>query len=173
MPVRLDLETTKAITEKILKPSAPDGFYPFIATKSDIDEMYALALDSFKDEASPSDMYDYYLKRGHALIYGLKRDGHIAGYSVIEFNLRQKRVYAVELVTAENWRGRGIGLWLLSKTNEIAALLGYRHIASHVKPDDIPAIGMNKKAGMQIVKTIEDYYSDGGPALYMRKTLIS
>lgn len=155
----------------LLRRSAPRGTVPFIARPADVDELVALSVEAFGDQALSHAGVRYYLERGHALVFGLRKGRAIVSYCVCELNDGMGRVYVVETFTAAALRGKGLGSWLRARVEDVAVHLGYRYIASHVAVTNAAAQRLNEKAGLAVVRRIARYYEDGRDGLYLRKTL--
>lgn len=154
-----------------LHRAAPRGVVPFVATRADVDELVALSVEAFGDQAIGHAGVRYYLERGHALVFGLRKRGAIVSYCVCELNDGMRRAYVVETFTAAALRGKGLGSWLRARVEDVAVHLGYRYVASHVAVANAAARRLNEKAGLEVVRRIPAYYKDGRDGLYLRKTL--
>lgn len=170
-PRRLNRSALASVQSELLMPKVPPGFGAFIATDEDLDALAAASLGAFGDGSLTRSSFRFYLHKGHALIFGLKKQGDIAAYCVIELNAGQARIYVVETYTAPELRGKGLGSWLRLRVDDIGRSFGYRHIASHVAVTNAPALKLNEKANMTVMRRIQEYYADGRDAYYLRKTL--
>jgi ribosomal protein S18 acetylase RimI-like enzyme len=155
----------------LLASAAPDGLVGFVATLADVPELARLSHEAFGDQALIPVGLVYYLDQGHALVFGLKQGSDIVSYCVIELNDGMRRIYVVETFTRAAARGRGLGSWLRARVEDVGIHLRYRYIASHVAVTNTPALRLNEKAGLTVVRRIEGYYDDGRDGLYLRKTL--
>ena len=155
----------------LLRRSTPRGIAPFVATRADVDALVELSVEAFGDQALSHAGVRYYIERGHALVFGLRKGTTIAAYCVCELNDGMGRVYVVETLTVAALRGKGLGSWLRARVEDVAVHLGYRHIASHVAVTNIAAQRLNAKAGLTVIRRIPRYYEDGRDGLYLRKTL--
>jgi ribosomal protein S18 acetylase RimI-like enzyme len=155
-----------------LRRTAPRGLWPFIATRADVRELAALSLAEFGDNAMTPAGLAYYIERGHALVFGLRKGTRVAAYCVCELNDGMRRAYVVETLTCAPLRGRGLGSWLRARVEDVAVHLEYRSIASHVAVTNAAARRLNERAGLVVVRRIARYYDDGRDGLYLRKTLV-
>jgi ribosomal protein S18 acetylase RimI-like enzyme len=155
----------------LLRSAAPAGLVPFIAIGSDVTELGILSVAVFGDQSLSTAGLRYYIERGHALVFGLRKGTAIVSYCVCELNDGMGRVYVVETLTTAELRGQGLGSWLRARVEDVAVHLGYRHIASHVAVTNTAAQRLNEKAGLAVIRRIPKYYDDGRDALYLRKTL--
>ncbi len=142
-----------------------------MATRADVDELASSSVEAFGDQALCAAGLRYYIERGHALVFGLRKRAAIVSYCVCELNDGMGRVYVVETFTEAALRGKGLGSWLRARVEDVAVHLGYRHIASHVAVNNTAAQRLNEKAGLEVVRRIRRYYEDGRDGLYLRKTL--
>lgn len=172
-PSRLTPKQRTALGAELLVPHAPRGFTAFVAEDGHIDELATLSRQAFGDVALTTTEFRRYVHKAHALILGLQKRGAIVSYCVIELNAGQRRIYVVETYTAPELRGKGYGSWLRGRVDTIGETLGYRSITSHVSVRNTPALKLNEKAGMTVVRSIPGYYEDGGAAFYLRKRLPS
>jgi ribosomal protein S18 acetylase RimI-like enzyme len=155
----------------LLRGSVPRGVEPFVATRADVDELASSSARAFGDQALCPAGLRYYIERGHALVFGLRKGAAIVSYCVCELNDGMGRVYVVETFTEAALRGKGLGSWLRARVEDVAVHLGYRHIASHVAVNNTAAQRLNERAGLEVVRRIRRYYEDGRDGLYLRKTL--
>jgi ribosomal protein S18 acetylase RimI-like enzyme len=137
----------------------------------DLPEIAALSRQTFGDEAlTPKELRRLYT-RAHALVLALRRGPALLGYTVLELNRRQRRIYVVETCTHPHARGGGLAAHLRACVVELAHQLGYRTIASHTRLSNQPAQRLNLRAGMALIGQIDDYYEDGEAALYFKRSL--
>jgi ribosomal protein S18 acetylase RimI-like enzyme len=142
-----------------------------VATRAEVDELASASASAFGEQALCAEGLRYYIERGHALVFGLRKGAAIVSYCVCELNDGMGRAYVVETFTEAALRGRGLGSWLRARVEDVVVHLGYRHIASHVAVTNTAARRLNEKAGLAVVRRIRKYYEDGRDGLYLRKTL--
>jgi ribosomal protein S18 acetylase RimI-like enzyme len=150
---------------------APPGLVPFVATGADVNELVRLSVKVFGDQSISAAGLRYYIERGHALVFGLRKGSAVVSYCVCELNDGMGRIYVVETLTEAALRGQGLASWLRARVEDVALHLGYRHIASHVAVSNTAAQRLNEKAGLAVVRRVAQYYDDGRDGLYLRKTL--
>lgn len=170
-PHRLNDSRIAAVRDELIIPEAPPGYAAFVATDDDITEIAAASLAAFGTSSLIRADLLRYLHKAHALIFGLRKRRALVSYCVVELNSGQRRIYVVETYTDAKLRGKGLGSWSRARVDDIALYLGYRHIASHVSVTNTPALRLNEKANMAVIRRVEGYYDDGGDAFYLRKTL--
>lgn len=168
---RTERRPTARWLASLLRRSAPRGLAPFVATHGDVDELVLRSEEAFGEQALSHAGVRYYLERGHALVFGLRKRSAIVSYTVCELNDGIGRAYVVETFTDAALRGKGLGSWLRARVEDVARHLGYRYIASHVAVTNTAAQRLNEKAGLAVVRRIARYYEDGRDGLYLRKTL--
>lgn len=170
-PLRLHPALLATVQRELLEPAVLPGLSAFVASDHEVPEMVQLSRDAFGGDAMNRSDFAFYLHRAHALVFGLKKDGAVVSYCILELNAGQHRIYVVETCTAPALRGHGYGFWLRTRVTDIARHLGYRHIASHVAVNNTRALRLNEKVGMVVIRRLERYYDDGRDAYYLRKTI--
>lgn len=104
----------------------------------------------------------YYLRRGTVVL----RD---YGYLILSYTKLKARVYSIGIIPKE--QGKGLGRELLSLAITIARLKGKKAISLEVREDNATAIALYTSLEFKPIKTLENYYDDGAPAIKMRKEL--
>jgi len=84
-------------------------------------------------------------------------------------NLKSGRLY--NIVINPSLHGRGIGSKLIEACQKETIRHGCSSITLEVRTDNRRAISFYQRHGFIRVKTAPGYYSDGGSALKMKKTL--
>jgi ribosomal protein S18 acetylase RimI-like enzyme len=170
-PPRLTPKRRTTLCAELLVPHVPRGFTALVAEDEHLEELAARSREAFGDAALTTTDLRRYVHKAHAMILGLQKRGAIVAYCLIELNAGQRRIYVVETYTASELRGKGYGSWLRGRVDAIGETLGYRSVTSHVSVRNTPALKLNEKAGMTIVRQIPGYYDDGRAAFYLRKLL--
>lgn len=170
-PPRLTPKRRTALCAELLAPHAPRGFTAFVADDEHLAELAARSKQAFGDAALTTTELRRYVHKAHAMILGLQKRGVIVAYCLIELNAGQRRIYVVETYTAPELRGKGYGSWLRGRVDAIGQTLGYRSVTSHVSVHNTPALKLNEKAGMTVMREVPGYYEDGRAAFYLRKRL--
>ena len=95
----------------------------------------------------------------------------ILGYSIVlvRKNSTKARLYSIAI--AEPYRGNGYGQALLKASENLAITLGCDRIGLEVAENNRVAQGLYKAMGYKLLKTIENYYSDGTHAQRFLRTL--
>ena len=152
--------------------AAPDGYDVFIGHPEDAAPIVQFSVVLFPDNALDIKTARRLLRRGHVLAFGLTgRAGELAASCVLEFNIRQARIYINEIGVLDRHRGQGLGRWLFEAIERIAEHYGYRFIASHVAVDNKDSLSLHHHFGLLPERVERDYYGDGADAHYLRKRL--
>lgn len=168
---RLTPADAAAFLAEVLTPLAPPGTRAFVAGPADAAEVSALSVALFGEEGLDAPGLRRTLRDGHTLLFGLREDGALVSYTLLELNRRQARIYTVESGTVPAARGRGLHLWHRARMEDLGRRHGYRTLTSHVRPDNTPMLRLMARTGMQVVARLPGYYDDGGDGLYLRKRL--
>jgi len=86
--------------------------------------------------------------------------GEVAGF-ICGTILDSRSVRVLMLAVHPIYRNRGIGTELLQRFTEISLSIGATKIVLEVRISSKKAIRFYQKRGFQIVKTLEDFYTDG------------
>lgn len=170
-PPRLTPARVRKLAEALAGRRAGPGLRAFVVTAEDLAEVAAMSRTAFGDDALTPAKLRFYLERAHALAIGLRREGTIVSYTLVELNRGQRRVYVVETCTRAGEQGRGHASWLRARIAGIAYRLGYRRQTTHVRASNTAAQELNRRAGMIVVREIERYYDDGETGLYLARPL--
>lgn len=170
-PPRLTPEITGRLDAALGHPPPGAGLRGFVIGARDIEQVAALSLAAFGDEALTAAKLRFYLGRAHALALALGRGDAIVSYTLAELNRRQRRIYIVETCTRAGEQGHGHASWLRARLAAIAFALGYRTQTTHVRLSNTAAQELNRRAGMHLVREILNYYDDGETGLYLARAL--
>lgn len=172
MAARRLTEAEKAgFLREVLAPAAPAGTEPFVATAADAVGLSVLSCTLFGDEGIGPAQMRRTLRHGHAILFGLAEGETVLSYTLLELNVRQARIYTVESGTIPAARGRGLHLWHRAQMEALGRRLGYRTLASHVRPGNTAMLRLMARTGMAVVARLPGYYDDGGEGLYLRKQI--
>ena len=131
-----------------------------------IDQVIVLESESFPIPWS-RDAFEYdILNNALAHYYCIVKNGEILGYSGIW--LMDTIAHLTTICIKEEFRGLGLGKWLLLKTMEIGASLGTKRFTLEVRESNDTAIKLYESVGYRIVGRREKYYKEiGEDALVM------
>ena len=88
------------------------------------------------------------------------------------FRLIVQELHILKIAVAQDWRGCGIALWLLSECLQQAGKSGAVNAYLEVRPSNRPAIKLYQKLGFQAIGRRPNYYPETGEdALVMMKNL--
>lgn len=162
---RLDPDQRAAIARALAQQAAPTGTRAFLAGPEDLEALHALGEALFGDEALSRADWRRRLLRSHGFAMGLRDGEGVVCYTLVELNLRQRRVYVVETGTAPRARARGLARWVRAHLHGVVAALGYRSLDTHVRLRNVAAQRLNLSLGMGLRERISAYYDDGEDAL--------
>jgi ribosomal-protein-alanine acetyltransferase len=127
------------------------------------------------EDNSFSDPYPGYLLKklldetDSAFLVAEKESGELVGYCV---NLTEGRMaHLISIAVLSSDRKRGVATALLRNVAELLAAKGVDELWLEVKQGNKDAVRLYEKFGFAKVMILENYYSDGSPALRMRMSL--
>lgn len=109
-----------------------------------------------------------------------EEDGEVVGYIMcrIEAGLSNfglggltKKGHVVSVAVMPEYRRRGIGEALVTKAIEGMRIYGAKQCYLEVRVTNEEAIGLYKKLGLEVTRTIRGYYADGEAAYVMSRKL--
>lgn len=133
-------------------------------TTKDFKEVLEIDREAFNSKNPSFDMYIYLTYGSDIFVADL--GNKIAGY-VVTMDLDKLRGKIVSLAVRKEFRGAGIGEYLMKRAIERLKEKGKKEIALEVRISNTIAQRLYKKLGFRIVETIPSYYSDGEDAYYM------
>ncbi len=154
--------------QKLISAAVPQGFTPFVARRNDLDDIEEFSHEVFADNPTERKYIRHLLSDGHAVIFGLKKGEEIAACCTLEMNVRQGRIYIVEIAVHANHRGRGLGQWTMKRIEALANSYDYRRITSHVTPGNRMSLSLHRRFGMRPQRLVRRYFHDGHDAYYMQ-----
>ena len=80
--------------------------------------------------------------------------------------------YVVTLDIAENFRGRGLGSFLLQSMQLAAHRAGAQAMELHVSVENYAAVRLYERLGYQVTGRVAGFYGKGGDALVYRRELL-
>ncbi|MBI3778538.1 MAG: GNAT family N-acetyltransferase [Gammaproteobacteria bacterium] len=111
------------------------------------------------------------LRRGHASVRVCEQDNVLAGNAVVLYRRGSAIARLYSLVVHPDYLRRGIGRMLLAAAEAASVDHGCRELRLEVRPDNLPAIQLYRKAGYVVTDKIGKFYEDGTDALRMSKRL--
>ncbi|MCS7130501.1 MAG: ribosomal protein S18-alanine N-acetyltransferase [Archaeoglobaceae archaeon] len=130
----------------------------------DFKEVLEIDREAFNPRNPSFDMY-VYLTYGND-IFVADIGNKIVGY-VVTMDLDQIRGKIVSIAVRKEFRGSGIGEYLMKRAIERLKEKGKKEISLEVRVSNNVAQNLYEKLGFKIVETIPNYYSDGEDAYYM------
>jgi len=130
------------------------------------------------DQASfpPGISYDHaelswFMKRTNAETIVLEHDREIAGFLIVEMNLRRSIATMITLDVLERFRRFGYGGRLVRRSEELLIRAGIKRYELQVDVENEGAIAFYRKYGFRKAGTLKRYYPNGHDAYVMVKTL--
>ena len=108
---------------------------------------------SYENELTSRHAYSYIVKSGTE-----NNNPYIFAYTC--FHLVADEMHLLKIAVHENWQQKGIASWLLKKSLDIAVKRGVERAFLEVRPTNINAIGLYKKAGFYQVGIQKGYYAE-------------
>ncbi|MDI9610235.1 MAG: ribosomal protein S18-alanine N-acetyltransferase [Archaeoglobales archaeon] len=130
----------------------------------DFKEVLEIDREAFNPKNPSFDMYVYLTYGSDLFVADI--GNKIVGY-VVTMDLDQFRGKIVSLAVRKEFRGSGIGEYLMKRAIERLKEKGKKEIALEVRVSNKIAQKLYEKLGFKIVETIPSYYSDGEDAYYM------
>jgi ribosomal-protein-alanine N-acetyltransferase len=113
----------------------------------------------------------YFMHREGAETLVLEEDGRIAGFIIMEVNRKRRTATVITLDVRAECQRRGYATQLLLRSEEILRDYGIRHYDLQVDIANTGAIEFYKLHGFEIVRLLQNYYSNGQDAYLMLKDL--
>jgi ribosomal protein S18 acetylase RimI-like enzyme len=155
----------------------PAGFSLRPCGLSDLDALLELGREGFSYNVPTRRELRYAVTRLHGGLFGLFDSGDAAkgtkgrpaGYVLLEAHAGRKNLYINTVLTGKDYRGRGLGQALYDFMDHFSAALQARAIWCHVAKDNRVNIHLLEKNGYRMVREEKAYYSDGKPAIVLKK----
>lgn len=130
----------------------------------DFKEVLEIDKEAFNSRNPSFDMFIYLTYGSDIFVADI--GNKIVGY-VVTMELDKLRGKIVSLAVRKEFRGGGIGEFLMRRAIERLRERGKKEIALEVRVSNKIAQRLYEKLGFRIVETIPNYYSDGEDAYYM------
>ena len=134
---------------------------------ADLDEVLRIEADSFPD---PWSKLAFYQEMENTLSHPVVAEWHtgrIVGYGIFWFVIDEAHI--MNIAVHPQYRGRGIGRWLMVFMLEGIDAMGGTRTLLEVRPGNEPAKRLYKSLGFRIIGVRKRYYSDGSDALIMER----
>jgi ribosomal-protein-alanine N-acetyltransferase len=106
------------------------------------------------------DEFGFSLAQEYFYVFGLKSDAHLVGY--ISFFLVGKEMEILNLAVHPERRRQGLGTKLLTAALNFFRRKQGEKIFLEVRPSNVPALTLYKRAGFRVKARRRNYYPDNG-----------
>lgn len=131
---------------------------------NDFKEVLEIDREAFNPKNPSFDMYVYLTYGSDIFVADIGKK--IVGY-VVTMDLDRFRGKIVSIAVKKEFRGSGIGEYLMKRAIERLKEKGKKEISLEVRVSNKIAQKLYEKLGFKIVETIPSYYMDGEDAYYM------
>jgi len=137
---------------------------------SDLNQVIEIEKVSFpKRQVYSRHRFERYFKEYPEEFIIAENKGKVVGYTICE--LKNDSAEIISLAVASTWRQKGIGKALTSFLINHFKESGIKEIFLHVRIKNKVAVSFYQKFGFKILKTIKNYYQNGGDAYLMKLSL--
>ncbi|MEG9194344.1 MAG: ribosomal protein S18-alanine N-acetyltransferase [Candidatus Methanoglobus sp.] len=130
----------------------------------DFKDVLEIDREAFNPRNPSFDMYVYLTYGSDIFVADLGKK--IVGY-VVTMDVDPLRGKIISIAVRKEFRGSGIGEYLMKRAIERLREKGKKEIALEVRVSNKIAQKLYEKLGFKITETIPNYYSDGEDAYYM------
>lgn len=142
-----------------------------LAQMSDLDALDTLEKEAFQGDRMSRRSLRHGIKSDSSVMLVAEEQGALLGYSLV--HLFQGRAHArlYSLAVSVAARGKGIGVLLLSQSEQHAAKKGCISLRLEVSENNVGAIALYRKNGYRSFGSYQAYYEDTSNALRMQKRI--
>jgi len=141
-----------------------------VANSSDLPGVCAVERRSFEDDVYPPFLLERLISDPRAMFYVLTDElGGIIGYCVAK--VEGSYSHLISLAVLPERRRLGGAIQMLSELFSVTKGLGILEVRLEVRTGNDPAIQLYRRFGFRDAGVLEDYYSDGSPAISMRMVI--
>lgn len=142
-----------------------------IATRADLDALYAIEQASFHGDLLTRRALRYLLEHGHATRLIARINQEPIGYAVTLYRRGTSLARLYTLAVLPQYRGRGVAKQLIERCESEAQELGCVAMRLEVRADNEAALQLYRSGGYRFLGTKDDYYQDHETALCLEKRL--
>ena len=158
------------VDARIRENELVENFRIRAANTNDLTKICEIEDATFSRDPYPQFLFQRLLNDENSLFYvatGEKDD--VIGYLVSK--IEDHAAHLLSLAVLPTQRRSGAATWLLKELIEALGQMGVHEIRLEVRPDNKAAIKLYSQFGFGEGSVIPQYYSDGSPALFMRKVI--
>ena len=141
-----------------------------LAKVEDLDEIYALELESFKHPFKKEDLLYEIKDNPVSKFLLLKDENKIVGF--IDFRITFDSATVCQICIRKDKKRKGFATILLNKAIEMAKNKSVEFLTLEVRESNTPARSFYEKNGFTKITVKPAYYDDGEDAIYMMRGLI-
>ena len=143
------------------------------ASISNLDALYEIEKQSFKEEAFSKQQIAYLLTDYNAISLIACAGGELAGFVIGRFDLIRNQTvgHIMTIDVASFYRRKGIGQKLLLEIEALFKQRGVKECRLEVRESNLAAISLYEKLGYKKIAKLEKYYGESH-GLYLKKMLL-
>ena len=142
------------------------------ASIRDLDRLYEIESECFKEEAFSKAQIAQLLKDYNSISLTARLGGDIVGFVISTVYVDRKalhgHVLTIEVLPA--YRRSRVGTALLGEVEKIFTQKSVKSLTLEVREDNVAAIGLYRKLGYEVVGRLKNYYGSAH-GIYLRKAL--
>ena len=110
------------------------------------------------------------LRRSSKTCWVVESNKKVVGFRLAIDDI-QNRVWSRLIVISKDYRGRGVGSFLVRETNKKLKKMGFRKVYTYVEENNITSIEWHVKTGYKKVTILKDWYKKGDNGILFIKNL--
>lgn len=135
----------------------------------DLDQILKIEKASFFQDAYPRSLFENLFKKCPEGFIVASLEEKIVGYTIGEISNDSGKI--VSIAVDPNHRNQGIGRTLLNTLIEDFRQKGIRTLSCEVRTVNKESISFFESLGFRVIKTIKNFYQNGGDAFLMRRKM--
>lgn len=143
------------------------------ARRDDVDALLALEETAFATDRLTRRSLRQFLASPSAVLTVVTLEREVAGYALVLFRSGSRSARLYSIAVARQAAGRGIGSALLSAAEQQSRERGCEAMSLEVSVQNHRAMDLYTRCGYRPIRKLPGYYSDGGDALRLGKTLVA
>lgn len=145
---------------------------PRMAGLADVSALSTLELKAFSGDCLNARRFRHFIRSEHSELWCLDSpQGGIQAYALVLFHRGTSLARLYSLAVAPEARGQGLGLQLLRWMEERALARHVLFMRLEVRKDNQAALALYERHGYRRLRSLKQYYEDGGDGWRMEKPL--